>query len=158
MKKYLAFVLFSVMLITSTLTVYAGTIENNEWYELIEEEISVPENQEVEVTPYTKYLMNVLTTIDKRPSNGVGIRSDVYCSEAMQTIRIDFRLEKKSGSSWVTVGTATAYDANVASTAKSVTASGLAAGTYRASTSALVIDKYGYSESLTSTSGSITIK
>lgn len=146
-----------IILILSTVPVSANENNYNEWYELTEEEFTGLENDSLECDNRTLYLVDVQTTIAKLGSGKIGILANVYCSDPVKTIKIDFVLQKKSGSSWKTVGTGTASDTNVATTAKSVTATGVAAGTYRAQATARVTDKYGYSEQLTSTTGSITM-
>lgn len=157
MKKYFILVLTCITLLTSTITVHAENFISDEWYELQEEKIDFEEEELSEISPYTKYLMNVYTLLENRGSGKVGIRADVYCTTAVKTINITFRLQKKSGSSWVTVGTGSATDSNVSSTGKSVTASGVKPGTYRAQATAQVIDKNGYTEQLTSTTSSLVI-
>lgn len=140
----------------SSVSVSAGEkVEEN--YPLIEEEFSVYEDSTIEVVPYTQYLMDVQTTIARLEPGKVGIRAHVYCTTTMSNIDITFYLQKKSGSSWVTVGTGRATASNVSDVGKSVTTTAVTSGTYRGKAIAKVTDKYGYSESMTSYSGSITI-
>ncbi|MBS6193948.1 MAG: hypothetical protein KH828_00020 [Clostridiales bacterium] len=157
MKRYIAFLMMCIILISSTISVYADTKKDTEWYEMTEEELDVPKGENAGITPYGAYLMGVYTSLTKISSSKVGIRADVMCSDAVSKIQIVFTLQKKSGSSWKDVATKTVYDYNVSSTTKTVSISGVSSGTYRASAAALVTDKYGYSESSRSYTGSITI-
>lgn len=156
MKKNIMLILMCIMICMSTVNAYAGEgdLEN---YQLIEEDFEVEDNDKPVVTPYTKYLINVQTTIARLEAGKVGIRAYVYCTSTMKNIDITFYLQKKSGSSWATVGTGRATASNVSDVGKSVTATGATSGTYRGKVVAKVTDNYGYSESMTSYSGSITI-
>lgn len=159
----MAIVITVVLLIMQTFTIYANDgqeidiASQNEWYELIEEDFETDVIGSTDVTPYTAYLVNVATSIAKISSTKVGMRADVYCSSTVKTITIVFSLQKLSGSTWKTVGTSTVSASNVNSTHKSVTASNVAAGTYRAKASVMVTDNYGYSETLNGYSGSINL-
>ncbi len=156
MKKKLFLFGLCIMMCLSSVSVSAGEkVEEN--YPLIEEEFSVYEDSTIEVVPYTQYLMDVQTTIARLEPGKVGIRAHVYCTTTMSNIDITFYLQKKSGSSWVTVGTGRATASNVSDVGKSVTTTAVTSGTYRGKAIAKVTDKYGYSESMTSYSGSITI-
>ena len=145
-----------IMICMSAVNVYAGDsdLEN---YQLIEEDFKAEGNAKSVITPYTKYLMNVQTTIARLEPGKVGIRAHVYCTTTMSNIDITFYLQKKSGSSWATVGTGRATASNVSDVGKSVSTTAVSSGTYRGKVIARVTDKYGYSESMTSYSGSITI-
>lgn len=156
MKKSLFLIGLCIMMCMSSVNVSAGEKEE-ENYSLAEEEFSVHENSPIEVAPYTQYLMDVQTTIARLEPGKVGIRAHVYCTTTMSNIDITFYLQKKSGSSWVTVGTGRATASNVSDVGKSVTTTAVSSGTYRGKAIAKVTDKYGYSESLSSFSGSITI-
>ena len=160
MKKYFMLALTAIMLCTSTSTIWASENNVEKMYELKSEDFFVKEitllNEEI--TPYTKYIMNVQPTIKNFGGGKVGIHAAVYCTTAMRSINITYKLQKKSGSSWTTVATTTQSTSNVSSATKSVTASNVGAGTYRAYVTAMVTDFYGYAESLSSMSGSITIK
>lgn len=155
MKKSLFLLGLCIMMCISSVSVSAGEMEEN--YLLIEEEFGVHESYDTEITPYTQYLMDVQTTIARLAPGKVGIRADVYCTTTMSNIDITFYLQKKSGSSWATVGTGRATASNVSDVGKSVTATNVSSGTYRGKVIAKVTDKYGYSESMSSYSGSITI-
>lgn len=156
MKKNIMLILMCIMLCMSTVNAYAGDgdFEN---YQLIEDEFEIEDNTKPVITPYTKYLMNVQTTIARLEPGKVGIRAHVYCTTTMSNIDITFYLQKKSGSSWATVGTGRASATNVSDVGKSVSTTAVSSGTYRGKVIARVTDKYGYSESMTSYSGSITI-
>lgn len=162
-KRFIAIVMTVIMLIMQTLPIYAedgnGTYKGpqNEWYELIEEDFEFEGIDNPDISPYTVYLVNVATSIAKISSNKVGMRADVYCSSKVKTISIVFNLQKLSGSTWTTVGSATVSASNVSSTYKSVTASNVAAGTYRTKATVKVTDSSGYSETLTGYSGSISM-
>lgn len=156
MKKNIMLILMCIMICMSTVNAYAGG-SDLESYQLIEENFEIEKEDKPIITPYTKYLINVQTTIARLAPGKVGIRADVYCTTTMSNIDITFYLQKKSGSSWATVGTGRATASNVSDVGKSVTATNVSSGTYRGKVIAKVTDKYGYSESLSSFSGSITI-
>ncbi len=158
-KKYLVVIVSCVLLILQVFPVYAEENSDTEWYEMVEEEYEAIENNGNDlVMPYTQYIMNVLTSMTKLSSSKIGMRADVYCASTVQSITVTFYLQKKSGSTWVNVASGTPSSAtNVSSTAKQVTVSGISSGTYRAKTVTRVVDQYGYSESVTGYSGSLTI-
>lgn len=156
-KKFVAILMIAVLLIMQSLPIYASEEEPEEWYELIEEDFEFEGTENAELTPYTMYLVNVTTSIIKLSSTKIGMRADVYCSEKVKTINITFYLQKLSGSTWKTVGTASTSASDVNSTYKSVTASNVASGTYRVKATAKATDYSGYSESLTGYSGSINL-
>lgn len=151
MKKYLTIIL-ACMLFFSSFTSVEAAMESYD--SDAEKEVH---GSMTEIVPYAKYIMNVQTTIIKKSSSSVGIRAEVYCSEKVSRIDITFYLQKKSGSSWVTVGTNNITVSDVASTTKSVTATGISSGVYRGRVTAKVTDRYGYSESATSTTGEIRV-
>lgn len=156
MKKNFMLILMCIMICISTVNAYAGDgdLEN---YQLIEEDFKIETEDTPIITPYTKYLINVQTTIARLAPGKVGIRADVYCASTMSNIDITFYLQKKSGTSWATVGTGHASATNVSDVGKSVSTTAVSSGTYRGKVIARVTDKYGYSESMTGYSGSITI-
>lgn len=158
-KKYCLMVLVCVLLLLQIIPVYAEDNSTNEWYEMVEEDFDVNgQNLEEGIMPYTQYIMNVLTSMAKISSTKLGLRADVYCASTVQSITVTFYLQKKSGSTWVNVASGTSSaSTNVSSAAKQMTVSGLSSGTYRAKAVAMVRDQYGYAETLTSYSGSITI-
>lgn len=157
MKKLVALFMTCVMLLSMTLSVQAGVIENDEWYELVEEEVEITEDGTVEPVPYGQYLINIHTSLANMGSGKLGIRADVFCASKVAEIQIIFHLQKKSGSTWNEVGKNTLYAYNVSSTAKTVAASGCTSGTYRAYVEVKVSDSYGYAESLRCFTDSLTI-
>lgn len=157
-KKFVAFVLVMIMLCMQVVSVCAEETGATEWYELVEEDFDMVTEPEQPVTPYSLYLMNVITSIVKVDSNKVGMRAEVLCSAVMSKITVTFKLQKLSGTSWSTVGSTVVYATNTSSTVKRVTASNLSKGTYRTKASVLVtaLDS-NYSESLTGYSASINL-
>lgn len=160
MKKYFMLALTAIMLCTSTSTIWANGNNVEEIYELECEDFYVEKSTLLneEFAPYTRYIMNVQPTIKNFGGGKVGIHAAVYCTTAMRSINITYKLQKKSGSSWTTVATTTQSTSNVSSATKSVTASNVGAGTYRAYVTAMVTDSFGYSESLSSVTSSIIVK
>lgn len=157
MKKMVSFILGMIMIFMQFAPVYAAENETTEWYELVEEDFEIDIEPEQQISPYSLYLMNVLTSIVKLDSNKVGMRADVLCSAVMKKITITFYLQKLSGTAWNTVGSTTVYATNTSSTVKSITASNLSKGTYRTKASVLVTASNGYGETLTCCSGSINL-
>lgn len=158
-KKNIILTLVCVLSLLQVLPVYAEDNSDTEWYEMIEEEFEIVDDAADNiVAPYTLYIVNVQTSLLKISSSKLGLRADVYCASKVQSITVTFYLQKYNGSSWVNVSSGTASAAtNVSSTAKQATVSGLSSGTYRAKTVTRVTDQYGYSESVTGYSGSLTI-
>ena len=158
MRKSILLLLLCVILCLSGVSVYAGE-QSEDMYHSVEEEFDVQDKQEsiLDIAPYTKYLIDVQTTIAKLDAGKVGIRAHVYCNKVVKSVNIKFYLQKKSGSSWNTVATGSASASNVSDVAKSVSTTGVSSGTYRGKAVAVVTDQYGYSESLTSYTGSISI-
>lgn len=158
-KKYISFILIITIFLLSIIPVSAEENDDSEWYEMTEEEFDGANAGEGDfAVPYTLYIMNVASSIAKLSSSKVGLRADVYCTSTVQSITVTFYLQKYTGSSWKTVSSGTASAAtNVSSTVKQMTVSGLSSGTYRAKTETLVRDKYGYAETVTGYSGSLTI-
>lgn len=157
-KKYIILILACLMFLMQVFPVYAEENSTDEWYEMVEEEFEPIEEDIESIVPYTLYIMDVQTSLAKLSSSKVGLRADVYCTSAVKSITVTFYLQKKSGSTWVNVASGTPSTAtNVSNTAKQVTVSGISSGTYRAKTVTRVTDQYGYSESVTGYSGSLTI-
>lgn len=159
LKKRMIIVLTSILLLLQVFPVYAEDNSDTEWYEMVEEEFNVAEdNIDDLATPYTLYIMNVQTSLAKLSSSKLGLRADVYCTSTVQSITVTFYLQKYNGSTWVNVSSGTpSPTTNVSSTAKQATVSGLSSGTYRAKSITRVVDKYGYAETVTGYSGSLTI-
>lgn len=149
------------MILSQSFPVYADDNIGEEWYTMVEESFENAEEQvgeSEEVMPYTLYVVDVVSAIAKISSSKVGLRADVYCASTVQSITVTFYLQKYNGSSWTNVSSGTASVAtNVSSTTKQMTVTGLSSGTYRTKTVTLVRDKYGYSETVTGYSGSLTI-
>ena len=156
-KKILALILAMMMLFTQIVPVCAEETNSDEWYELVEEDFELTTEQGQSITPYSLYLMNVITSIAKVNSSKVSMRAEVHCADVMSKITITFYLQKLSGSTWKDVGTTTVYAYNTSSTAKSVTASNLSSGTYRTKATVVVTASSGYSESVNGYSGSISL-
>lgn len=156
-KKMMALILAFMMLFMQMVSVYAEESEETEWYDLVEEEVEMTGELNDAITPYSLYLMNVITSIAKVNSSKVSMRAEVHCAAVMSKITITFYLQKLSGSTWKDVGSTTVYAYNTSSTTKSITASNLSSGTYRNKVSVKVTASNGYSETLTSYSGSINL-
>lgn len=158
MKKSILVLLMCAILCMSGVSVYAEE-EKQGQYQLIEEnfDVGVMEKGIEDITPYTKYLIDIQTTIARLDAGKVGIRAHVYCSQKVKSVNIKFYLQKKSGSSWTTVATGSASASDVTDVAKSVSTTGVPSGTYRGKVTAMVTDKYGYSETMTGYSGSISM-
>lgn len=157
-KKIVALVLAMMMLLAQVVSVSAEETVTDEWYELVEEDFEMVTEPEQTLTPYTLYLMNVITTITKIDSNKVGMRAQVLCSDTMSKITITFYLQKLSGNAWNTVASKVVYAYNTSNTVKSVTASNLSSGTYRTKASVMVTaSNSSYSETATGYSGSINL-
>lgn len=156
-KKNMIFFIICIMVILQTSPIYAYE-ENVEWYEMVEGDFDIISENNMAISPYSLYIMDVMTSMIKLSSSKLGLRADVYCSAKMKSIDVTFYLQKKSGSSWVTVSSGSASTAtNVSSTVKQMTVSGLSSGTYRTKAVAFVRDYSGYGETFTGYSGSLTI-
>lgn len=156
-KRIVAFILAMVMLFAQVESVSAEEIGTDEWYELVEEDFEMVIEPEQSVSPYSLYLMNIITSIVKVDSNKVGMRAEVLCSAVMSKITITFKLQKLSGTSWYDVGSTVVYAYNTSSTAKKVTASNLSSGTYRTKASVKITAPNGISETANGYSGSINL-
>ena len=156
-KKALAIILAMMMLFTQIVPVCAEETNSDEWYELVEEDFEFVTEPDQSISPYSMYIMNVLASIVKLNSSKVGMRADVPCSAVMKQITVTFYLQKLSGTSWSNVGSTTVYAYNTSSTTKSITASNLSSCTSRNKVSVKVTAPNGYSETLTSYSGSINL-
>ena len=148
-KFFSALVMLVTLLIGQTLSVWA---DEKEWYELQEVEEDISEDNsivigdEMEVSPYTRYILGA-EAILKKPSSGVlWMRSEVYCTETMSKITTTFTLQKKSGNSWIDVGKGSVSVTNDNSMYKSMQATGVSSGTYRCVANTQVVSKSGYSE------------
>lgn len=156
MKKYIALVLSCLMLALQCNLVLAEETEQYEMIEMENDDIFTTSSQG-EVAPYLMYIANIYTSVMKISSNQVGIRAETVCSENVKTITVTYILQKWNGSKWVDVASKTASAYNTAQAVKSYTISGVSSGRYRTKATALVTGYNGYSETLTGTSGSITL-
>ena len=159
-NKFLVMMLVCLMALVQIVPVYAGE-GSVEWYEMNEENfetVEIIERNDTDIAPYTLYIMDVITSTAKLSSSKLELRADVLCSSKMRSIDVTFYLQKKSGSSWVNVSSGSASTAtNVSSTVKQMTVSGLSSGIYRTKAVAFVQDYYGYGETFTGYSGTLSI-
>lgn len=159
MRKYIAIVLSALLLVSQGTMIFAADDITNENYEMVEIEDDAMLNGTgvSEISPYTLYLADVITSIVKVSSSQVSIRAQAICSQKVQSITVIYTLQKWNGSKWADVAsrTATAYDAYSAHKTYSIT--GLGSGSYRCKASAKATGYNGYSETLTGYSASITI-
>lgn len=160
MKKriFSAIVLSIVLLIGQIIPVMGAEAE---WYEL--HEIPVEEGEQAEKTvldeavPYTRYIMGTTVTLLQGDSKELLMRSEVFCTDTMSTITTSFTLQKKSGSKWITVGTGSVSVNNSDHMYKGMSASGVSSGTYRCVADTRVTNSTGYSETVSVTSGQVSI-
>lgn len=159
MKKKLSILLSLILLFALTVPVAAEEDKESgaEWYELIEEEFELTEHSASSIMPRTLYLGNVYTYITKISSTKVGMRADVYCSDSVAKIQTILTLQKLVNGTWTSVGSKEVSTTDAYKMSKSVTASNVSAGTYRAKSVTKVTAYSGYSESLTVYTGSITM-
>lgn len=160
MKKFLAILLSSILILTQgVMTFAAEESESEQTYEMVETNDWIPEEISSNgiVEPYTLYIADIITSIVKVSATQVSIRAQTVCSQTVKSIKVTYILQKWNGSKWVDVAsqTATAYD--TATAHKSYTISGLGSGSYRCKASATVTGYNGYSESLAGYSSSISL-
>lgn len=151
--KFFSVLLLATLMLGQTLYVWGA---DNEWYELKEVEcdqnIKLIDDIDMEITPYTRYIMGA-SVIVKRPSTDeIWMRSEVYCSAVMSKITTVFTLQKKSGSKWIDVGEGTVSVSNDSRMYKTMEATGVSSGTYRCVADTQVISQSGYSETVSVTS------
>lgn len=156
-KKLLAIILSVLVFMMQVAPAFAQENETIEWYELVEGEFEMGDEPEIQITPYTLYIMNVICSAVKINSNTIGIRAEIHCAAVLKNISVTIQLQKLSGSSWVTVGSKVLSASNVSSTVKSVTVTNLSPGTYRGKATAFVTSASGYSESFVGYSGGISL-
>lgn len=161
MSKKRVYLSLLLVIIALMLQITMVSASETEWYELKEETFLTDTEQiselETSATPYTLYIMSTTGYIMKVSSSKIGMRSEVFCIEEVTKITTTFTLQKKSGSSWTTVGSGSVSQSNSDHMYKSMTASGLSSGTYRCLLHTSVIGKSGYSESINGVTGSVTI-
>lgn len=156
MKKRYKSVIFLLIAIFMLQTVSVGATEK-EWYELKEDDTLIEDfqNEEGEISLYTLYIAGATITLKKMGTGEFGMRTEVICSETMKKIETIFTLQKKSGNSWVTVGSGTVSQSNTRTMYKAMSASGVASGTYRCIASSKATSYSGYSETVSITSSSV---
>lgn len=139
--------------------VYATDETNSdEWYEMVEEDFELSlDNESQQIVPYTLYLAGVNTYITKLSSSKIGMYVEVQCAQSVSSISTTFYLQKNYSGTWKNVASGTVSSSNASYMSKSVSVSGVSSGTYRAKTVTCVTDKYGYSESVTGYSGSMSL-
>lgn len=150
-------ILLSFILMFMLAVPTAAEETDTEWYELVEEDFELTEDTATSVMPRTLYLMNVYTYITKISSGKVGMRADVHCAESVAKIETTLTLQKLVNGSWTNVASGVVSTTDNYKMSKSVTASPISAGTYRARSVTKVTAYSGYSESLTVYTGSITM-
>lgn len=152
-KKYLAIVLSVLVLIIQVAPVYAHENEVTGCYEPAGEDFE--NNNELD-KDLALYITTPICTIEKANSSTIRIHLRCNLSKVVEKVSITLRVEKLSGSSWVTVRSLTSSESNVSSIDKNWTITGLSSGTYRAKIS-VVITSNGTSETFTYQSGNITL-
>ena len=157
MKRKLSILLSLILVFTWVVPASAEekTDTGVEWYELTEEEFELNEDTATSVMPRTLYLMNVYAYITKISSGKVGMRADVHCAESVAKIQTTLTLQKLVGNTWYNVGSKEVSTTDTYKMSKSVTASNVSSGTYRAKAVTKVTAYSGYSESLTVYTGSM---
>lgn len=159
MRKYLSILICCILFLMSTEAVYADEEPNaDEWYEMVEEDFILSADEEnAQIMPYTLYLAGVNTYIKKLSSSKIGMYVEVQCAQSVSSISTTFYLQKNYSGTWKNVSSGTVSASNASYMSKSVSVSGVTSGTYRAKTVTRVTDRYGYSESVTGYSGSMSI-
>ncbi|MEE1417453.1 hypothetical protein [Blautia faecicola] len=160
MKKYIAILLSGILMLAQATIIFAADQENEQQqYQMVEEQDWVPDSSlnDIEISPYTLYLADVVTSIVKVSATQVSIRAQAICGEKVKSITVIYILQKWNGSKWVDIAskTATAYDTSSAH--KSYTISGLGSGRYRCKASAMATGYNGFSENLVGYSASISL-
>lgn len=159
MKRKISILLSIILLFSLVVPVSAEESRDSgaEWYELIEEDFELTEDTASSVMPKTLYLVNVYTYITKISSGKIGIRADVYCSDTTAKIQTTLTLQKLVNSKWTNVGSGVVSTSDDYQMSKSLAASNVSAGTYRARSVTKVTAYSGYTESLTVYTSSITL-
>lgn len=159
MRRKLCILLSLILLFALTVPVAAEEKKESdvEWYELAEEEFELTEDTASSTMPRTLYIGNVYTYITKLSSGKVGMRADVYCASTVAKIQTTLTLQKLVGTTWYNVGSMEVSTENSNVMSKSVTASNVSDGTYRARSVTKVTAYTGYSETLTVYTGKITM-
>lgn len=156
MKRRLYSILLFVLLIFSTVTVFAEETEEVEWFEMTEGEDSNIPSQGI-TNPYNLYLGNVYTSISYLGNYDIMLRAEVCCSDTVASIQTTFYLQKKYSGVWTTVSEGTATKTNSNYMYKNMYVYDVTAGTYRCVTNTKVTSSSGYAETMESYSPSVTI-
>lgn len=156
-KAIFSIILIVVLFSSQTLCVWG---EEKEWYILQEIEDDSLESgteltNDLEVTPYTRYIVGASVTIKRPSSDEIWMRTEVYCSEVMSKITTVFTLQKKVGNRWINVGEGSVSSSNDNSMYKSMEATGVSSGTYRCIADTSVVSKTGYTETVSVVSGTV---
>lgn len=152
-KKYFAIILSVLVLIMQVAPIYAQENEATERCETAGEDSEI--NNELD-EDLASYITTPICTIEKVNSSTIRIHVKCNFAKVVEKVSITLRIEKLSGSSWVTVKSLTSSESNVSSIDKNWTITGLSPGTYRAKV-IIVITKNGTSETFTNQSGNITL-
>lgn len=157
-RKFICIMCLVMSLILQSVLVSA---EEKEWYEL-KEDNHLEENfrnldDSTTISPNTLYIAGATISLKKMSTTKISMRSEVFCSETMKKIETTFKLQKKSGNSWVTVGTGTVSESDSTALYKSMSAYNVASGTYRCIASSKATSYSGYSETVSVTSGNVTM-
>ena len=88
MKKYIAILLSGILILAQGVVTFAeDNVGNKQQYEMVETEDWVPveTSSETEVTPYTLYIADILTSIVKVSSTQVSIYAETVCSQKVKS-------------------------------------------------------------------------
>lgn len=161
MKKFkfaFSLILLVTLFVTQTFCVWG---EEREWYTLreteesVELDLGIESKNDLEISPYTRYIVGASVIIRRPSEDEIWMRSEVYCSEVMSKITTVFTLQKKVGNSWVNVGEGSVSSSNDNSMYKSMEATGVSAGTYRCIADTKVVSKTGYTETVSVVSSTV---
>lgn len=155
MKKYIFMLLMGMYMMLSCISVYAEENDDTEWFQMVEGENDIVENEIV--NPYHLYLNNVLTFISYPGNYDLRLRAEVYCGDTMAEIKTIFFLQKKYDKVWKNVSQGTVTKTNSNYMAKNMYVYDVTPGEYRCVTDTMVTDYIGYSETMDSYSGSIDV-
>lgn len=156
-KKIILPIMFLVI------TLFAHTLcvsgEELEWYDLQEviddSEVEWTSDENTSIVPYARYILGAKVILRQPSSDVIMMRSEVYCTETMRSIKTVFTLQKKVGNSWINVGQGTVSTSNDNSMYKSMQATGVSSGTYRCIADTQVVSRTGYAESVSVISAEI---
>lgn len=106
MKKYIAILLSGILMLAQATIIFAADQENEQQqYQMVEEQDWVPDSSlnDIEISPYTLYLADVVTSIVKVSATQVSIRAQAICGEKVKSITVIYILQKWNGSKWVDI-------------------------------------------------------